>query len=71
MNTASLHISNPKSEIRNPKEVRNPKSEGGRGQATALLQGPECQIPASDLRPPTSAFALPISFGFRISDFGF
>jgi hypothetical protein len=47
---------NPKSEARNPKEIRNPKSEKARlGQDVA-----------SD-----SDFGLRISFGFRISGFGF
>jgi len=42
-----------KTEIRNPKEVRNPKSEISNRPVSA------------------SAFDVRISFGIRISDFGF
>src|ERR1043166_2788526 len=49
---------NPKSEVRNPKEARNPKPEIRR-QTPGLLW------------LLVSAFGLRISFGFRVSDFGF
>src|SRR5881628_565284 len=48
----------PKSEIRNPKEARNPNAEIRR------------QAPGP-LWPLVSDFGLRISFGFRLSDFGF
>src|SRR5438445_13749564 len=55
---------NPKSEARNPKEFRNPKSEkAGRAWAEAATDG-------RDLRQ-ISAFGVRPSFGFRVSGFGF
>ena len=60
-------MENPKSEIRNPKEGRNPKPEGRKNS--------EFRIPNSENAAGVSAghsdFGIWISFGFRISDFGF
>jgi hypothetical protein len=50
----------PKSEVRSPKEGRNPKSEGIISEPDRVSFG---------LR--TSDFGLLSDFGFRISDFGF
>src|ERR1043166_1511591 len=50
-------IRNPKSEIRNPKEIRGSKSESGAHKR-----------PGAGVR--FSVFGFRASFGFRISDFG-
>jgi hypothetical protein len=58
---------NPKAEIRNPKEGRNPKSECGKRQPL----GPEARVASvSSAEPIPESFAIS-AFGFRISDFGF
>src|SRR5262245_55289468 len=56
-------VRKPKSEIRIPKEIRNPKSEFHMVQVDGLNS-------AEALRA-FSDFGLRSSFGFRISDFGF
>jgi len=60
---------NPKSEGRNPKEIRNPKSE----TATALAQLPGDGSPLTTRTTDAvaSGFGFRASFGFRPSDFGF
>jgi len=60
---------NPKSEIRNPKEARNPKAEFeqqccAEHMEISTVENSEALFWVSD-------FGLRISFGFRISDFGF
>jgi hypothetical protein len=56
-------MANPKSEYRNPKEIRIPKSE--------IRKDGEWQKPAAPDPVRVSDFGLPSAFGFRIPDFGF
>jgi hypothetical protein len=53
---------NPKSEGRNPKEIRRPKSEGTYGVGIREEDGSEVADSEFGFRP---------SFGFRVSGFGF
>src|SRR5438128_12283125 len=53
-------VRNPKSEVRNPKELRKPKSE---------IRNPQDGTKAASTSH--SDFDIRISFGLRISDFGF
>src|SRR2546427_12654885 len=55
---------NPKSEARNPKEFRNPKSEKLAGPGLKL---PPMGVTCVRFRP--SEFGLLSDFGFRVSDF--
>src|ERR1041385_3350802 len=70
-------MENPKSEIRNPKEVRNPKSEirkkseiGCPKRLWAFRQPPDCKR-AMQPNPGRWPMTLGYDFGFRTSDFGF
>jgi len=54
---------NPKPETRMPKEIRNPKSEPPRSRRVR-------SVPHGATRR-LSDFGLRVSFGFRVSDFGF
>ncbi len=72
---------NPKSEIRNPKQIRNPKFETDTRTVVALDRAPiSClngfsgqsrSCPAPSTPNPISDFGFRACFGFRISDFGF
>jgi hypothetical protein len=63
------HEENPKAEIRNPKEARNPKSElvGLREEGSREWDESELRLEPLNWRP--SGFGFRISFGFRASDF--
>ena len=53
-------LQSPKSEIRNPKEIRRPKSESATVRSSVSAQSKSFR---------TSDFVLPSDFGFRFSDF--
>jgi len=70
-------IENPKPEIRNPKEIRSPKSEKA-GISGALVGSVNTSGPSPGLRPPSPNLmgrgqgegpSGASDFGFRISDF--